>query len=159
MIGPWPGTTFSTRAIGDVETPGHGQRLQRAKPERHRAIDGELFVEGAQGSLRLPGARGQTPRGALRAAERETREGEAPEQVVPVAVGRQQTAGRRELRLREQRREGLQLFWENGRVDHKRLPLARGVAAYRSHRHAVQLQQRARDDEHVAVQRLGAHRG
>ena len=57
--------------------------------------------------------------GTLGAAECHTGEGEAPEQVIPVAVRGEQPAWRGEPGLLQERRQSVQLIWEDWGVDHE----------------------------------------
>ncbi len=95
-------------ARADLAVARHRQRLHR--PERQRRGTGEVvaLVEVAQLALGLAGVSAQ-PRGrGLGDTERRVREGEAAEQVIPVAVGGEQPAGA-EAGLLEQRRQQLEL--------------------------------------------------
>ncbi len=100
---------------------GYRQRLERPERERTIALDQQTFIEGAQLTLSLARRPREALRGALGAAERDARKGEPAEQVVPVAVRGQQPTGGREARLLDERREGIELLWEDRRVDHEDL--------------------------------------
>ena len=99
--------------LADPAAARHGQGLHRPERQRTRALEVELLIEAAQ--LALGGAGlGREPRGgALGAAERQLGERDAPQQVVPIAVGRQQAAGRGKARLRYQRGQQLELLGEH----------------------------------------------
>ena len=93
------------------------QRLNRPQRQRPWALDQVLLVKRAQLALGLP-RRGAHPlRGALGATERHPREGEAPEQVVPVGVGPKQAAGSWVPGLFEQRPQRFELLRQDGGVD------------------------------------------
>ena len=81
----------------------------------------KLLVERAQLALGLARSARQALGGALRAAQRDAGEGEPPEQVIPVAVRREQPARRGEAGLLEQRRQRVELVGEHRRVDHEAL--------------------------------------
>ena len=89
----WPSAGCSSssarraRSAPARAAPGPGARAPAA-----RALDVVLLVEVAQLALRRAGLGAQPRGGRLGHAERRVREGVAAEQVVPVAVGRQQPA-------------------------------------------------------------------
>ncbi len=143
--------------VGDVQPARHRQRLQRAERERRGALDHQFFVELAQPSLGLPRPGFQARDGALRAPQRQPRERQAPEQVVPVAVGGEQPARLREAGLAQQPRQRVELFREHRRVDHEHLRLACGLLQLGPHHHAVERQHGAGHEQDVGVEGLRPH--
>ena len=129
---------------------GDRQRLDLAERQWTRARDVMRLVERAQLALSHSGLAREPRRAGLGHAHGGLREGEAPEQVVPVGVGRQQP-GDGEARLLDERRQGLELGRQHGRVDHERL-----VAA--AHDRAGGLPELAGDDDDIGVDADRAHR-
>ena len=128
----------------DPAASGHGQRLHGGQGERPGALDQQILVEAAQLALGLA-RRGAHPRGgALGAAQREVGEREAPEQVIPVAVCRQQAARRREAGLPQERGQRLELLRQDRGVHEKGL-----IAA--AHDRAAGLPDRAGGEQDVGV--------
>ncbi len=156
--GVWPAVGCSSSSpVGDVQTAGHGQALQRAEGQRPGALDVELFVEVPQPALRLPRVLRQALDGALGASEGEPRERQAAEQMVPVAVGGEQPARLGEAGLSQQPRERVELFREHGRVDHEHLRLAGGLLQHGPDDHAVEGKDGAGDEQDVLVEGLRPH--
>ena len=141
--------------VAHLATAGHRQVLDRAERERALALDVETFVKRAQLALRGSRVGSEAFDGALGYRERQPREGQTAEQVVPVSVGGQQSARSGKPCLLYERGQRIQLIGQHRGVDHERLctPADRGPA----HDHAVDLQQHAGDHEHVRMQRDGSH--
>jgi len=121
--------------LADAAAPGHGEQLNRGERQRAATFEIELLVEGPQLSLCGAGLGAQALGGALGAAQRRLRKCKRAEQVIPVGMGRQQTVRRRKGRLLDQRRQQLELFRQDRRIDDERLPApgsAAGVAGLRS---------------------------
>lgn len=91
----------------DRDPPGRRQRLELPETKPPTALDVPVGVELSQQSLRITERAAEPLSGALPDPERELREGELAEQVVPVAVSREQPAYR-EACLLEQRRERIE---------------------------------------------------
>ena len=129
----------------DAAAAGDRQRLNLAEPERPAALDVVLVVEVAQRALGRPRLGTQALERRLRDSERRLREGQAPEQVVPVAV-RGQQADDPEAGLPGDLGQRLELAREDRRVDAERLAAAADERARRPPR-------RRRGDEDVLVER------
>ncbi len=92
------------------------QSLHAAEAQRAPAVDVVLVVELPQASLGVAGLGGQPGGGRLRAPQRRVGEGQAAEQVVPVAV-RAQQPGHRKPGLLQHIGERAQLLGVHHRID------------------------------------------
>ena len=136
--------------LPDPAVAGDRQRLHLAERQRALARQVVLLVERAQIALRRAGLGRQSGGRRLGHPDCGLRERQAAEQVVPVGVRRQQ-AGHGKARLLGQRRHGLELRRQHGRVDRERLVPA-------PHEGAGRLPDLAGHDDDVGVDADRAHR-
>ncbi len=133
--------------VAELEPAGHRQSLDLAECERPRARDVQLGVVVSQVALGGAGLAVEALHRRLAEAERQPREGEAPQQVIEVGVGGEQAVGL-EAGSGQQAGESVQLVREVGGVDHERLPSG-------AERRGGGLPDAARQHERVAVDRDG----
>ena len=137
------------RLVADVQAAGGRQHLEVAEAQRPGALDVVVGVEVAQPACRVAHLGLEAGGGRLADPERGVGEREAPEDVVEVAVGGQQSA-QPPAHLRQQRRQGLELLGVQRRVHDE------GLIAVMNDR-ARRLPLDRLDDDHLRVDRQDLH--